>query len=66
MGMAAILFNNAEPFEQIYNIPLREGLMRNLVKIVQAISEKKTVKDYEIYTSWLTDHDHLNKFSVSY
>ena len=33
MGMAAILFNGAEPFEEIVNIPLREGLMWNLVNI---------------------------------
>ena len=33
MGIAAILFNGAEPFEQTDNIPLTEGPMRNLVKI---------------------------------
>ena len=38
MGMAAILFNDAESFEQITNIPSTEGPMRNLVKIGQAIS----------------------------
>ena len=27
MGMAAILFNDAEPFEQSVNIPLTEGPM---------------------------------------
>ena len=33
MGMAAILFNNAEPFEQIDNTPSTEGPVWNLVKI---------------------------------
>ena len=33
MGMAAILFDGAEPFEQIGNILLTEGSMWNLVKI---------------------------------
>ena len=47
MGMAAILFNNAEPFEQIDNTPSTEGPMWNLVKIGQAVSEKM-FKDYEI------------------
>ena len=41
MGMAAILFNDAEPFEQIVNILSTEGPMWILVKIVQAVSEKK-------------------------
>ena len=45
--MAAILYINAEPFEQIHNMPLSEGPKCNLVKIGQAISEK-TFKDYEI------------------
>ena len=27
MGMSAILFNSAEPFDQIVNIPLTEGHM---------------------------------------
>ena len=36
MGMAAILFNGAEPLEQISNILLTEGSMWNLVKIAQA------------------------------
>ena len=42
MGMAAVLFDGAEPFEQIGNILLTEGPMWNLVKIAQAVSEKKT------------------------
>ena len=48
MGMAAILFNDAEPFEQIDNTPSTEGRKSNLVKLGQAVSEKKTFKDYEI------------------
>ena len=41
MGMAPILFNDA--FEQIDNTSSTEGLMWNLVKIGQAVSEKKTI-----------------------
>ena len=41
MGMTAILFNDAEQFEQIDNMPL------NLVKVGQVVSEKM-FKDYEI------------------
>ena len=37
MGMAAILFNDSEPFEQNVNIPSTEGPMRILVKIGQAV-----------------------------
>ena len=48
MGMAAILFNDAEPFEQSVNIPLTEGPMWNLVKIGQVVSEKKTFKDFMV------------------
>ena len=44
MGMAAILFNGVEPFEQIVNIPSTRPIW-NLVKIGQAISEKKTVSE---------------------
>ena len=44
MGMAVILFNGAQPFEQIVNIPSTEGPMWNLVKIGQAVSEKKMFK----------------------
>ena len=46
MRMATILFNGMEPFEQIVDIPLTEGPMYNLVKIGQAVSEKKPFKDY--------------------
>ena len=41
MGMAAILFNGIEPFEQIVNTLSTKGPMQNLVKSVQAVSEKK-------------------------
>ena len=40
MGMVAIVFSGAVPFEQIVNIPSTEGPMWNLVKICQAVSEK--------------------------
>ena len=48
MGMAAILFNSEVPFEQTDNTPSPESPMRNLVKIGQAVSEKKTFKDYTL------------------
>ena len=41
MGRVAILFNDAEPFEQIDNIPSTEHRMWKLVKIGPAVSEKK-------------------------
>ena len=47
MGMAAILFNGVEPFEQIVNILLTAGPVWNLVKIVWAVSEKM-FKDFMI------------------
>ena len=51
MGMAAILFNFAEPFEQIGNTLLTEGPIWNLVKIAQVVSEKKTFKYFtQFYT----------------
>ena len=44
--MAAILFDDAEPFEQIDNMPSTEGPKCNLVsKIGQTVSEEKTFKD---------------------
>ena len=46
--MAASLFNGAESFEQIVNTLSTEDLMRNLVKIARAVSEKKTFKDFTI------------------
>ena len=48
MGRMAIMFNDAEPFEQIDNTPLTEGPMWNLLNIGPAVSEKKTFKDYKI------------------
>ena len=39
MGMVAILFNDAEPFEQIDNTLVTVGSMWNLLKIGQAVSE---------------------------
>ena len=48
MGMAAILFSGTEPFEQIFNSLSTEGPMLNLVKIAQAVSEKKTFENYTI------------------
>ena len=35
MGRLAIMFNDSEPFEHIDNTPLTEGLMWNLVKMIQ-------------------------------
>ena len=46
--MATILFNDAELFEQIYNMSSTEVTLCNLVKIGQAVSENKMFKDYEI------------------
>ena len=48
MGMAAILFNDADSFKQSVNIPSTEGLMWNPVNIGLVISEKKTVKDFMV------------------
>ena len=45
MGTVAILFDGAEPFEQIGNT-LLTGPIWNLVKIAQTLSEKKTFKNY--------------------
>ena len=54
MVMAAIVFNGAEPFEQIVNIPLSDGPMSNLVKIGQVVSEKKTFKDLMVFYMYIT------------
>ena len=48
IGMAAILFNVTDPFEQIVNTLSTGGLMWNLMKIAQAFSEK-TFKNYIFY-----------------
>ena len=50
MNMAAVLFNGAEPFEQIVNIPSTEDPKRNQVKIGQAVSEKMSLKISRFYT----------------
>ena len=47
MRIAAILFNDAEPFAQNDNTLSTEGPLWYLVKIGQAVSEKM-FKDYEI------------------
>ena len=56
MGMVAILLHAAEPFEQIVNTLLIEGSIWNLEKTDQAVSEKKTSKDYfdfiHVYSPW--------------
>ena len=44
MGMADILFNGAELFEQTDYTSSKESPMWNLVKIGQAVAEKKTFK----------------------
>ena len=48
MSVAAIFYHDAEPFEQIHNMPSTEDQVWNQVKIGQAVSEKKTFKDYDI------------------
>ena len=50
MDMAAIFFNDVEPFEQIGNTHSTENPMWNLVKIAWAVSEKKTFKIAQFYT----------------
>ena len=37
MDMAAILFTGTDPFDQIVNILSTEGLMWNLMRIVQVV-----------------------------
>ena len=44
MGIADILFNETELFEQIDNTSSTESPMWNLMKISQAVSAKKTFK----------------------
>ena len=48
MGMATILFNSTEPFDQVVNILSTEDSMWNLMKVVQEVSEKKTFKHFTI------------------
>ena len=45
MGMAAILFNGKEAFEHTVNTLSTKSPMRNLVKIAQVVSERKTFKN---------------------
>ena len=55
MGMAAIVFNGAEPFEQTVKTLSTEGPMWNLVKIAQSVSEKEMFKHYTflyMYIAW--------------
>ena len=53
MSMFAILFGGVKPFQQTVNILSTEGSMWNLVKIGQAVSEKKPFKDYMILNMYL-------------
>ena len=46
--MAAILFYDAEPFEQNVDISSTERPMWNLVKIGQVVWEKKRFKDFMV------------------
>ena len=48
MGMAAILFSDAEPFEQSVNIPSTEDPIWNLVKVGQVVLEKKMFTDFKV------------------
>ena len=50
--MEAILFNGVEPLEQTVNIPSTEGSMWYLVKIGQAVSEKR-FKAYMILNMYI-------------
>ena len=49
----------SQPFEQIDNMPLTEGPKCNMVKIDQAVSEKKTFKDYNILYIYITQEDKI-------
>ena len=44
MGMAAILLDSAEPFEQIGNTLLTEGSMWNLVKLLKQFQRRRHLK----------------------
>ena len=46
MGIAVILFNGTEPFDQIIIILSTEDPMWNLMKVIQEVWEKKTLKDF--------------------
>ena len=53
MGITAIVLSGVGPFEQMVNIPSIERSMWNLVKLGQAVSEKKTLKDYIILNMYI-------------
>ena len=57
LGMTAILFNGAEPFEQIVNAPSTGSPMLNPIKTGRAVSGKTLFKDCLILnmygTQWL-------------
>ena len=53
MGMAAILFNDAEPFEQIGNTLSTDCPMWNLVRIAQVVSKEKTLKWIIQFDTWI-------------
>ena len=50
MGITAILFNDAERFEQIDNMPTTEGPKCNLVKTGQLFQRRKRLKITRFYT----------------
>ena len=51
--MAAILFNGAEPFDQIVNICSTEGPMCNLMNIFEEVLEENTFKDFMILYKYI-------------
>ena len=61
MDIAAVLLNFTDPFEQIVNILSTEGPMWNLVKIVQAVSDK-TFKDFTSLYMYIAQGQWLNIF----
>ena len=54
MGMAAILFNDTEPFYHIVNSLSTDSQMWNLVKLLKMVSEKKTFNKSCQQTAQLT------------
>ena len=53
MGIAAILFAGAEPFEQIFDTLLTKGCMWNPMNIAQVVSELKAFKNYRILYKYI-------------
>ena len=43
MDIATIMFNGAEPFEQVVNALLTESPLWNMVKMAQSVSEKEDI-----------------------